>query len=277
VTLATAANAPFFCGHQLWQETRVALFKQAVDHRAGGLPAFSRVGFGEDWLRGGVLELVEHAVRHHAPIIPVCSDLPPAEDRAAGGAPVLAELRLHLGTVWSWNRPVYDPVDGGHLRLELRALPSGPTAADMVASGALLLGLTLAFAESVDDVLPAFPFADLQRDFYAVARQGLDAQLVWPDGWGGLRTVRAGDLATELLPVAQRGLETAGFDPADAAGRLELVSERVRTGRTGAAWTVAQARRHEERVDRAEALRRTTLDYVDLSADGAPVHTWPLR
>jgi hypothetical protein len=32
-------------------------------------------------------------------------------------APPLDELRLHQGTVWRWNRAIYDPADNGHGRL----------------------------------------------------------------------------------------------------------------------------------------------------------------
>ena len=49
----------------------------------------------------------------------------PAEVFAAGGTPSLAELRLHNGTIYRWNRPVYDVQDGQpHLRVENR-VPGG--------------------------------------------------------------------------------------------------------------------------------------------------------
>jgi hypothetical protein len=53
--------------------------------------------------------------------------------------PALEELRLHQGTVWRWNRAIYDPAEGGHLRIEMRALPAGPTVIDMLANAAFLL------------------------------------------------------------------------------------------------------------------------------------------
>src|SRR5215472_16679824 len=53
--LAVAGNSPTFLGHRLWEETRIALFKQSVDDRAGrGLrrrPA--RGALGRGWGRGG--------------------------------------------------------------------------------------------------------------------------------------------------------------------------------------------------------------------------------
>ena len=52
VVLASACNSPTFLGHRLWDETRVALFKQAVDDRRAhdrSLGAEARVSFGLDW------------------------------------------------------------------------------------------------------------------------------------------------------------------------------------------------------------------------------------
>src|SRR4029453_16043464 len=66
------------------------------------------------------------------------------------GGPGLGELRLHQGTVWRWNRAIYDPAGGGHLRVEMRALPAGPTVVDMLANAAFLVGLTLALAPDAD-------------------------------------------------------------------------------------------------------------------------------
>ena len=45
--------------------------------------------------------------------------------------------------MWRWNRAIYDPHEGGHLRIEMRALPAGPTPLDMVAGAAFLVGLTM--------------------------------------------------------------------------------------------------------------------------------------
>jgi hypothetical protein len=148
--LAVAGNSPTFLGHRLWQETRVALFKQAVDDRdAAGRSSrrVARVAFGTGWTRSGPLELLEESVRLHEPVLPVVGPEQPLDRLDRGdGVPALEELRLHQGTVWRWNRAIYDPADGGHLRIEMRALPAGPTVTDMLANAAFLLGLTLALA-----------------------------------------------------------------------------------------------------------------------------------
>ncbi|MFU8857582.1 MAG: glutamate--cysteine ligase, partial [Deferrisomatales bacterium] len=137
--LAACGNSPIFLGHRLWQETRIGLVKQSVDDRPAGaerrgVPA--RVSFGRRWLDGGAEELFAGIVKQYPAVLPVVADEAPVASASAGRVPELAELRLHTGTVWLWNRPVYDPADGGHLRVELRALPAGPTAVDMVANAA---------------------------------------------------------------------------------------------------------------------------------------------
>ncbi len=167
--LAAACNSPTFLGHRLRHETRVAVFKQAGDDRppAPGadwkMPA--RIGFGTGWVRDGAAEPSWRSVALHEPILPVCGDEDVVGCARAGGIPQLHELRLHHGTVWNWNRPVYDPAGDGHLRIELRALPSGPTLDDMLANGSFLLGGILALAPSIAGLLPSFPFELAVRNF----------------------------------------------------------------------------------------------------------------
>jgi hypothetical protein len=46
-------------------------------------------------------------------------------------------MRLHNGTIYRWNRPIYDIVgDQPHLRVENRILPAGPTVVDILANAA---------------------------------------------------------------------------------------------------------------------------------------------
>jgi hypothetical protein len=127
--LAVSGNSPTFLGHRLWEETRIAVFKQSVDDRHSDGPRRrpARTSLGTGWLRGGPLELFTESVRRYQPLLPAPGR--PAQGTASAGtpqAPPLDELRLHQGTVWRWNRAIYDPVCGGHLRIEMRALPAGP-------------------------------------------------------------------------------------------------------------------------------------------------------
>jgi hypothetical protein len=105
--LAVSGNSPFLLGRRLWDETRVALFRQAVDDRGELGPEESRRGrvtFGHGWVRQGALELFAEAVALHGPLLPVMAPGSPREALARGELPRLDELRLHQGTVWSWNR-----------------------------------------------------------------------------------------------------------------------------------------------------------------------------
>jgi len=279
VALAVAGNSPIFLGRRLWDETRVAIFRQAVDDRAGldvddWRPA--RVSFGHGWVRRGALELFAEAVALYPALLPVLSDEDPRAAVAAGGVPGLAELRLHQGTVWRWNRAIYDAVAGGHLRIELRALPAGPTIDDMVANAAFLVGLTLALAPRMEALLPGLPFGQVRRNFYQAACHGLDAELLWPRLSGRAAVPRrVPALVDELLPQARDGLVGAGVDADEAARWLVPLARRVARGCTGARWLCAAYDARRARQAEPEALRGVVEDYLAASDGGAPVADWP--
>jgi len=279
--LAAAGNAPLFLGRRLWQETRIALFKQAVDERgrrAGGWRHAARVSFGHGWLRGDAHEPFAESVALHPPLLPVVSDEDPLACARAGGVPRLEELRLHQGTVWRWNRAIYDPAEGGHLRLELRALPAGPGATDMMANAAFLLGLTLALREEIPWMLFAMPFEHAQHNFYRAAQQGLAAELLWPSATPPSPVPEAADaLVLRLLPLAERGLVAAGIDAGEAQSLLRVIAERVSSGQTGARWQRSMLDRLERGGDRPGALRLMLQRYREEAATGRPVHEWSLR
>ncbi len=104
--------------------------------------------FGERWITS-IFDLFEENVRYFPPLLPICDDEDPVEVLHAGGVPQLGELRLHNGTVYRWNRPVYDIMNGRpHLRVENRVLPAGPTVVDMLANAAFYFGLARELAEA---------------------------------------------------------------------------------------------------------------------------------
>jgi hypothetical protein len=277
--VAASGNSPTFLGHRLWEETRIALYKQAVDDRDGHGPRRrpARTALGTGWLRGGALELFTESVRLHRPLLPVCSDHRPLPGGAGLRPPALDELRLHQGTVWRWNRAIYDPASGGHLRVEMRALPSGPTLIDMMANAAFLIGLALWLAGQDEEWTYALPFERADHGFYRAAQYGLAAELTWP-AWhrDQARTVSAANLVAEVLPAARQGLVEAGVAAEEADRLLGVISGRAASGQTGSAWqraTLAAAERHVGR-DRATAVM---LDrYLECAASGQPVHTWPV-
>ena len=269
--LAVAGNSPTFLGHRLWEETRIALFKQSVEdrdsHQLRRRP--SRTTFGTGWLRDGALELFAESVRLHEPLLPYTTD-------GAGSMPGLNELRLHQGTVWRWNRAIYDPASGGHLRIEMRALPAGPTVTDMLANAAFLIGLTLWLAGQDQRWTYALPFERADHSFYRAAQYGLAAELSWPaDRADQVRTLCAADLVTELLPAARQGLVGAGVAAAEADRLLGVIGARVTTGQTGAAWQRVTLAASERGRSREQALAVMLDQYLSFAATGQPVHTWP--
>jgi len=294
--LAAAGNSPTFLGHRLWEETRVALFKQSVEDRDSRGPRRRppRTTLGTGWLRDGALELFTESVRLHEPLLPFVSAPeagafqvgdpgarafqaadPGARASQAGDLPRLDELRLHQGTVWRWNRPIYDPAAGGHLRIEMRALPAGPTVTDMLANAAFLIGLTLWLAGQDQRWTYGLSFERADHGFYRAAQYGLAAELTWPSGPHQVRTVPAAALVPELLPAARHGLVLAGVAEAEADRLLGVIGARVATGQTGAAWQRAALAAAEPGRSREQALAVMLDRYLACAATGQPVHTWP--
>lgn len=279
IVLAAAGNAPFFLGKRLWQETRVALFRQSVDERApaaGNDWRPARVSFGHGWVRDGARELFEESVALHEPLLPVMDPEDPLSVLREGKVPSLAELRLHHGTVWRWNRAIFDPTAGGHLRIELRALPAGPTVLDTLANAALLLGLTLGLAPHMESHTSRITFGHARRNFYAAARSGLDAELLWPTSHGpSPQPVSARKIAMDLLRVARAGLIRGGVEASEADYWLELMRERLARGQTGSVWQLAEYRRERRRKSAQSALGAVLERYMELSEAEIPVHEWP--
>jgi len=279
--LAVSGNSPLFLGRRLWDETRVALFRRAVEDRCSARDDDwrpSRVSFGHGWVRASALELFAESVSLHPPLIPQCADGDPEALALTGGIPAMRELRLHHGTVWRWNRAVYDHACGGHLRIEMRALPAGPTIRDMVANAALAIGLTMALAEDADTLVTRMTFGQARRSFYGSARLGLDAELLWPtDRAPSPRVASPAVLAAHLLPLARAGLIDSGVEPGEADEWLGIVAARIERGTTGARW---QRRVFDElaaHMSRQAAARAMLHRYRELSDRGSPVHEWPDR
>ena len=276
--LAAAANSPTFLGHRLWDETRVALFKQAVDDRDEvdrHARRLARVSFGTGWLTGGPIELFRQAARDHPVLLPIVYGEDPEAALEAGSTPALKEIRLHQGTVWSWNRPVYDPHDGGHVRIELRALPAGPTIEDMLANAAFSIGLALGLAPQMDEVVSELDFEAAHRSFYRAAQSGLDALLEWPKTLGGEgRPMPVASLFPKLGVFAREGLLAAGVDPAESDPLIDCVLERVASGQTGAHWQRRRLAVLGSGRPRHEALTQMLEDYLERSEAGEPVHRW---
>jgi gamma-glutamyl:cysteine ligase YbdK (ATP-grasp superfamily) len=273
VQVALAANSPFFFGKQLWHETRITLFEQATDTRPDELKEQGvrpRVWFGERWITS-VFDLFEENLRYFPALLPICEDEDPLAVLDAGVCPQLAEMSLHNGTIYRWNRPVYAVVDGKpHLRVENRVLPAGPSVADVMANAAFYYGLVRALAEAQRPVWTQMSFATATENLHEAARRGIDAHLYWP----GVGDVPATELVLRrLLPLAREGLARWQVGQEHIDRLLGIIEQRCLTGKTGAAWQIAAvASSHQPRE---EALRLMTQRYIDHMHTNHPAHTWP--
>jgi len=276
--VAVGANSPYLFGRRLWAETRIALFEQATDTRPDELKAQGvrpRVWFGERWITS-IFDLFEENVRYFPPLLPITRDEDPVEVLRSGGVPQLSELRLHNGTIYRWNRPVYDIMNGRpHLRVENRVLPAGPTVVDLLANAAFYFGLVRSLAEADRPVWTQLTFSQAEENFHVAARDGLQATMYWPR----LGELRATDLVLErLLPWAHDGLDSFGVDPALRDRLLGVIEQRCLTGRNGAGWQTAtvEALEGDGTLDRPAVLREMLRRYAELAPSNEPIHTWPV-
>src|SRR3954469_3635580 len=279
IQLAVGANSPYLLGRDLWAETRIPLFEQATDTRPEELKAQGvrpRVWFGERWINS-IFDLFEENVRYFPALLPVTEDEDPVEMLERGDAPHLDELRLHNGTIYRWNRPVYQVVRGRPpLRVENRGLPAVPTVADIVANAAFYYGLVKVLAEDERPVWSQMSFSAAEENFHRGARDGLEAGLYWP----GLGEVPAAGLGLRrLLPMAHEGLERWGIDAADRDRLLGMIERRCVEGHNGASWQAATFHHlyDDRKLQRADALREMTVRYREHMHANQPVHTWPVE
>ncbi|MCW2644043.1 MAG: glutamate--cysteine ligase [Pseudonocardiales bacterium] len=277
--LALGANSPFLFGKELWRETRVALFEQATDTRPDELKAQGvrpRVWFGERWITS-IFDQFEENVTYFPALLPICEDEDPAEVLDRGDTPRLGELRMHNGTIYRWNRPIYDVYRGKpHLRVENRVLPAGPTVVDILANGAFYYGLLRVLSEQDRPVWSQMSFAAAEDNFYAGARYGINAKIFWP----GLGEVPATELVLRrLLPMAHEGLAAWGVDSSVADRLLGIIEQRCITQINGAEWQARTFHRIDDEkqpLRRRDSLREMLRRYVELMHSNEPVHTWEI-
>jgi hypothetical protein len=254
--VAVSANSPFLFGRDLWDETRIPLFEQAVS--VGGSFFSERVTFGLRYVSDSIFECFQANLIRFPPLLPQVMDEPP--DR-------LAHLRLHNGTIWRWNRPLIGFDDSGtpHLRIEHRVVPAGPTVADSIANAALYYGAVQSLAAETDPPDQRLPFQAAKSNFYATAQEGIHTRIEWLDG----RTATPAQILTDdLLPRARSGLLELGIDASETDLWLGVIEGRVRSGRTGSAWQRAWVERH------GPDMTALTAAYLECQQSGLPVHEW---
>jgi hypothetical protein len=226
------------------------------------------VWFGERYITS-VFDLFEENNRYFPALLPIVSDEDPLATLDAGVTPTLSELRLLNGTVWRWNRPVYDVVDGTpHLRVENRVAPSGPSVIDIMANGALYYGLLRGLVEMggrwEPDVLRA-------QDNFLRGAARLDAQM-YGRAWQRRPAAAAAQSCRWRTRAAVLRRRRGVIDRL-----LTVIERRCVTGRTGAQWQIDAVAAYEDKgLDRWEALRRMSRAYGEHMHRNDPAHSWPL-
>jgi hypothetical protein len=260
--VAVSANSPYLFGKDLWAETRIPLFEQAVE--AGGYEKdahgpMRRVTFGSGYVRQSLMECFQENLDHFPVLLPTHFDSPPEE---------MEHLRLHNGTLWRWNRPLIGFENGKpFLRLEQRVVPAGPTIVDAFANSAFYYGLTYSLCNMEIPPESILDFATARDNFYRSAQLGLDAHTVWLEGQKHPAQTL---LMKTLLPMAHEGLIRLGVDSGEISRYLGIIENRVKTARNGAAWQRAYVAKYGHDMN-------ALLDvYMQQQQTGIPVHEWDI-
>ncbi len=141
-------------------------------------------------------------------------------------------------------------------------VPSGPTLIDTVANLVFYVGLTEGLIACGKD-LTRLDFATLEIDFYAAAREGMNARVHWIDGsQNSLKHM----ILSHALPLAQAGLNNIGVENTEKW--LNIIAARVSSEQTGANWIMQHWKHH---ADTAELVQT----YLHHAGSNTPVHLWP--
>ena len=259
--VALCANSPFLFGKQLWHETRIPIFEQAIE--TGGYDGAAqgplrRVSFGSDYARNSIFECFHENLEHFPILLPV----PLSEKTEEFG-----HLRLHNGTLWRWNRPLIGFDDDGtpHLRIEHRTPAAGPTVLDTLANAAFYYGLAQNLSDEIQTSGIPLPFSQAKDNFYLAARSGLDSSIIWFDGH---KHKLIDLLKTELIPRATLGLKSLGVSHSDIEDYLGIIEHRVLSKQNGCQW---QRQFMQNNPDDFTAMTR---EYLNHQQAGNPVSQW---
>lgn len=184
-------------------------------------------------------------------------------------APLIAARGAVSSARWESARPVLEPDSDEHGRIpvDLRAITTSPSVIDMMADAAFHVGLVhYLVATGFGEDRPLDEVA-AQESFEAVVREGLDAEIDWPDEG---RVEARELLLTALVPAARFGLAALGIDGEDRDRFMDVIEARVATRITGRAF-----RRLAMEATGGDPVELTAL-YADRQASGDPAHAWAL-
>lgn len=258
VLVGFGANSPLVLGKRAWHESRIAIFEQSVDTRDKQRRDHgdeTRVHFAHGYIDSW-LDLFEQNKMFKIIFADVKNK--PESD--------LHHFNLHNGTIWRWIRPILDSdKDGKHtLRLELRALPSGPTLIDTQVNIWFFIGLIQGLVKSKVD-LKQIPFETLKDDFYSVAKTGLDTEFHEPIN---AKKVSLQEwILNDGLALTKMGLDSLGIYDVDEY--IDTIEQRTANGQNGASWQL-------EHFKKFNSIAKLMEDYMKNSEQNIPVHKWSL-
>lgn len=256
--VAVGANSPFLFGKDLWDETRIPLFEQAVS--VGDWDYAERATFGVRFIEESLSE-VFLANRQRYPVL-----LPQVSDR---GDEKLDHLRLQNGTIWRWNRPLVGWDDDGtpHFRMEQRAVSAGPTIADAMANAAFYFGLVTYLATDETPPHKRTQFFTARDNFYKAVQHGLNAKIRW-NHVDDLPLDKL--ICNEFLGMAESGLRQMGISDPDIDKYLGIIAERTAAKQNGAQWQRGYVRKHDA------DMKQLVAAYLERQQSDTPVHRWTI-
>ena len=259
--VAISANSPYLFGKDLWDETRIPLFEQAVSVASARTRQADRVTFGKSFINQTLMECFDDNLAAYAVLLPELMNSDVSR---------LNHLRLHNGTIWRWNRPLIGFNDDGtpHLRIEHRVVPAGPSAIDTIANAAFYYGLVHAMAQAEKEAENLISFETARSNFYAAAKNSLNANITWLDNNSmPIHSV----LVDILLPMAREGLQMQDFSADDIERYLGVIEGRLHARCNGAAWQRSWV------AINGNDMHGLTRAYAKCQQTGEPVHEWKIE
>lgn len=277
--VALCANSPYLFGKDLWHESRIPLFEQAIEtggYNGAANGPIKRVSFGTAYARQSIFECFIENLDHFPILLPAKLD---------STVEAFEHLRLHNGTIWRWNRPLIGFDDDGtpHIRIEHRVPAAGPTTVDSMANAAFYYGLTKNLCDELLEKGISLPFSQAKDNFYQAARYGLDSHIIWLD-WKKYRLQSL--MKTELLPRAILGLKSLGVTHCDTEDFLEIILQRLNNKQNGCQWqrqfivrqrefSVKQRENTARQSEQAQQdFKLMTKTYLKNQQSGKPVSEW---
>ncbi len=272
--VALCANSPFLFTKDLWDESRIPLFEQAIE--TGGYDGamqgpLKRVSFGTDYARKSIFECFIENIDHFPVLLPA---------NLSSTTEAFEHLKLHNGTIWRWNRPLVGFDDDGtpHIRIEHRVPAAGPTTFDSIANAAFYYGLTKNICDEIMKKGLSLPFSQAKDNFYQAARHGLSTHVIWLDG----NNHRLHSLiARELIQRAKQGLTSLGVASSDIENFLDIILQRLDNKQNGCYWQrqfIKSQRQFKKNqpslIIQQDNFTEMTKSYLKKQQSGRPVSEW---